>query len=170
MKKFLLAFLLMFSTLSFSATTKDTLNVAQDTVVSKNENIQDIERLVDKYSGKVYDLVKEIAVSLKVPVEKLLTIIAKQALVEGIVYLIVGILSVLIIIKSYKVLKTIHFDEKHNPLIGETQADFLFIVNTIFMVAGCIMFLAFVFNLTTVVQGFVNPEFRIVEILSDTLK
>lgn len=153
--------MLFVSSVSFAETTKDSTTVDPGT-------IGNVERIIDKYSGKVYDLVKELALSLKVPVEKLLIIIAKQALVEAIVYLLVGLLAFFLIYKSYSKIKSITWDGG-SPFIGDKQADAEMLFSVIFGFIGAIMFLVFICHLTTIVTGFVNPEFRIIEILSETL-
>ena len=174
MKKLILLFVLTFSILSFSQT-KDTLTATIDStsVITSTETLQNVEKLVDKYSGKNYDLVKELAQNLKVPVEKLLTIITKQAIVESITNICLGLIGIWLLYLFLNFCKKVKTWSNNNDNIVDENDKNLnaeFIIKLIFVIIGFICLVTFILDINDTVTGLINPEFRIIEILSETLK
>lgn len=170
MKKLTLLVLFLFSTLSFSQKKESSKSEIDTTIVTTTESLQNVEKLVDKYSGKVYELVKELATNLKVPIEKLIIIIAKQALVESIVNIFLGLFGLLTL---YLLLNFFKKVKSWNPNIIGTNDENLngeFIIKLILSIIGFICILVFIFDIQNTITGIVNPEFRIIEILSNSLK
>lgn len=144
MKKILITLLLLFSTTVFSQETEP--------------EISETERMVDKYSGQVKELVSDLAESLKVPVEYVWEVLTKQALVESITFIIIlvlGFIFMLPFIKFSKKVKDWDYlrDKNKNSLVGE------FVFKLILSVIGLVSFAIGLFNIDVIVQGIVNPEY-----------
>lgn len=171
MKKLLLLLILFISTNVFSQQKTDTIKSTIDStnVVTSTETLQNVEKLVDKYSGKIYELVKELAQNLKVPVEKLLIIITKQAIVESITYICIGLIGIYLLWLLLNFCKKVN-DWEYLTNDNDKNLALEFIIKLILGIIGFIMVCIFLFNINTIITGFVNPEFRIIEILSETLK
>lgn len=155
MKKILITLLLLFSTTVFSQETEP--------------EISETERLVDKYSGQVKELVSDLAESLKVPVEYVWEVLTKQALVESFTFIIILILGFILMLPFMKFLKKVEDwdyirDKDNNSLAGE------FVFKLILGILGFISFIIGLFHIHIIVQGIVNPEYYALNKIFELLK
>lgn len=167
MKK-LLTFIILFITFNSYAQTTEP--------ITNSENITTAERIIDKYSGKIYDLVVEMAESLSVPAEYLWKVLVRQAIVESIVYIILLLLGTYFIYLFYNFLTKIEkwrwdynfqgdvpSDKDNNSVAGR------FTVKILIGIAGVVMFLTGIFHIEVIVQGIVNPEYKAIEMIIEAL-
>lgn len=134
---------------------------ADSTSVNIQEEISSIQNLPDSAKvtfTTVYNDVKEaisgIAASLKVGAEYVWTILIKQQIVKGLVYLILLTISLILIISFYKACKNSKEDwlEHGDPTpIG--------IMRIIQIVTGLCLFVISINNLDVILTGLINPEY-----------
>jgi len=166
MKKILtiLTFCLI-SILSYSKNTNDTL--VKETPESVLKQISDSSMLTFK---QVYTDVKSVLValgeSLKVGSEHVYEILVKQQIVDSIVYLIFGLISLYLIISFIKKYKS---DEEWTIDNGETFT-VIGIIRTFQIGVGFIMFITLLFNIDTIITGFINPEYGAIKEILDIIK
>lgn len=161
---------LMFITFGYS----QTIDLNQD-------KITNAERIIDKYSGKIYDLIVEMAEGLAVPAEYVWRVLVRQAIVESITCLIVLITGILLMYLFYNFLskKVDGWEDYENmPFIYVTRPDgsiekktiiSQMVVNIILAVLGFILFIIGMINIDIIVQGIVNPEYKAIEMVIDAI-
>mgnify|MGYP003612622023 CR=1 FL=1 len=95
-----------------------------------------------------------LASALKVTAEHVYGILVKQQIVNSIVYLLTLIIAILILIFCYKEWNKIEIDLRGDP--KETQP---FIFTIVSGIIGITLLLVFLFNIDTMIMGFINPEY-----------
>lgn len=168
MKNYFIIAFMLFSSLIY-AQTGVAGTVEEGVGDVSQEQITTAERIIDKYSGKIHDLIKEMAEGLQVPAEYVWKVLVRQAYVDSITYLLVGIFGIWWVFMLIKfVTKIVDWDDltdrdgkKHSP--GEL------IIKIILAIIGLIMTIVFVCSFGTIVQGFVNPEYKAIELIIEAL-
>lgn len=162
MKKLLLLLTLLLSINSFAQID----SLATDVVEEQGLVIESTaERIIDKYSGKAYDAVKELAAALQVPAEHVYKILVKQAVVNSISYLIIYICILgMIFFGTRLILKESNTDREYNeaPIYG--------ILGGILAAFGVLGFIFILATATEMVGGFVNPEYYAIQEILETFK
>jgi len=150
-----LILVLILSVSSLLATSQDTLKVP----------IPDSTALT---AGKVYNDVKAglsgLSQSLKVGAEYVFTIMVKQQVVEAISCLILLVLALFLIVNWFYAYKSTErwYNSDDPTLIGVVRVFQLFF--------GTVMVLISLFNIDTIVMGFINPEYGAVKDIIEFVK
>jgi hypothetical protein len=169
MKKFLFLLVLLISICSYAQT--DSLSVDIENTVS--ETTTTAERIIDKYSGKAYEAVKELANALKVPAEYVFTVLVKQGVVVGVTWLI---LFIFVICTSIIGLKwwtnPDHWlkskDYRGDPSFEPINAKAIIgIVVTVISFIGIIVCFA---HMDTMITGLLNPEYYAINEVLELIK
>jgi len=162
MKKLLLLFVLLFSTMNYAQT--EAVEKVSDVVQKTTEGVTTTERILDKYSSKAYDAVKELATALQVPAEHVYTILVRQALVDAISYLgavimllIIGTLGLAFVYKNND-----KFDWQYSP-----AGTFAYLGPSSIIILALI---TLVVNIPIIIGGFINPEYYVIKEVLDILK
>jgi len=167
----ILLFALCFSQLNYANTIEDLKGEATeavtnvvDNVVTNTAVVSETERIIDKYSSKVTEVIKGLATALEVPAEFVYEVLVKQQLVNSITYTIVILLLLitpLLYIKSYY--KWVDKNDKDSGILW-----FLWVISTIIpLIAGSIMFLT---DIGSIVMGFVNPDYGAIKDIIEVIK
>ena len=122
------------------------------------------EKIIDKYTGKAYDAIKDLAEALQVPAEYVYTILVKQQLVYSLTYsiAIVAAIALGVLFSKYGI-----------NGIGKAKDDeaggwvAMTIVGTLSLVISTIVFFALIGDIVT---GFVNPEYGAIKEILNTVK
>lgn len=122
--------------------------VQKDSSLVTNSNV---EKLIDKYSGKVEAVLVSLAKELKQPIEHVYGILVKQQVINSMVYSVVPIFALLSLFMAYRngTHKKADFDE------GNALA----VTSIIFLILGIILSIATAFALVPIFTGFFNPEY-----------
>lgn len=135
MKKFLFILMMAFTVPVFANN--------DSTVINENE------RLIDKYSEKVYSAMEQLAEQLKVPAQHVYGVLVKQAVVEAWTILIVAVIGIILLsIFGPKFVKSLLKDDEVRGVLS-------MIISSL----GLIMLTISIINLNTIVGGFLNPEY-----------
>lgn len=95
-----------------------------------------------------------LASALKVTAEHVYGILVKQQIVNSVVYLLILIITILLLIFCYKEWSKIEVDHKGDPKEAKP-----FIFTIVSGIIGFILLLVFLFNIDTMIMGFINPEY-----------
>ena len=177
MKKLLIVTLLVIAGFSSRGDVKQVVSDIKSTADTMMMNADTALHQADtsKLSHKIYADVKSaltgLASGLKVGAEHVYAVLVKQSIVDAITYLLIGVIGFLIVLSWFRSYKS---SEKW--VAGE-DGDFvddgptmLGVVRIIQGVIGIVMFLIMMFNISTVVMGFVNPEFGAIQTILDFAK
>lgn len=160
MKNFLLILFLLVNTLTYSQNDSIPDN-------STDKNVSTAERVIDKYSGKAYDAVKELANALKVPAEHVYTVLVKQGIVEGVTWLVIFIIMSIMLGIAIKIMFTL-------PMFTDSDYDDNVTVPGIFAILGGIIggigVVICLFHIDVMVGGFINPEYYAIREIVEILK
>lgn len=167
MKQFALLMMLLFSTLTF-AQSDDTVESDEEVVQQTEQQVTTAERVIDKYSGKAYEAVKELASALKVPAEHVYTILVKQAVVISITWLVVGILSIILLI--FGVRWTVDANNWNTNTYGSSEPVTKAIIGMVSMVLAVCILIGFFVNMQAMIGGFVNPEYYAIKEILDSIR
>lgn len=158
MKKIILIVFLTFGMLSYSQ--------VNDSIPSK---ISETERIVDKYSDKIYTVVQELAKSLSVPAEYVYKVLVKQSVVESITWLVLFIISIILMIPFIKMSSIIYDWDNMTDKYNNDKSGSL-IPSLLSLIIGIIIFILALFNINIIIQGFVNPEYKAIETIINAIK
>lgn len=151
----------------------DTINATQ------TNTLTEAERLIDKYGGKVYDVIQGLADQLKVPAEYVYKVYTNQFFASGLIaiimtsfFLIFGLTLIVKCVRNYSIGCKKFNEEKEKKYTSDDYCEtFKGVSQVIGTVLGVIMLLASV--IAIIVTGpesltqMVNPEYyTIKEILS----
>jgi hypothetical protein len=154
-KQLILTILLAFINL-YTLKASNVSNIVDTLSKSTKESVQYID--TSSNFKMIYSDIKSglqgLALGLKVGVEHVYDILVKQQVVNSIVYLLIFILAIICMIICYKQWDKIETDRDGDP---EEIKPVAFTV--VFGLLGLILMLIFVFNIDTMVMGFVNPEY-----------
>jgi VIT1/CCC1 family predicted Fe2+/Mn2+ transporter len=167
MKNFIFSLMLLLTTSIY----------AQDSTAVVGE-VTAAERIIDKYSGKAYEAVKELASALKVPAEHVYKVLVMQGVAEGITYLVVGIIGFILgLIGLYYYSYAKRQNIKGNPYnTGGVTSDWQAgncveqTLSVILYVIGGLLILIMMFNISTVVTGLINPEYYALKQVMEVFK
>lgn len=168
MKKILLLLMLSLSLTSFaqSEAVIDSVGESIESVEADvDQTVTTTERILDKYSGKAYDAIKELATAMQVPAEYVYTILVKQAVVNSITYLFIYIIIFGIIYAGIRLVKKeIETDRDYgdDPFHG--------VVGAILLIVGFFGLVFVCTTMATTVGGFINPEYYAIQEILDTFR
>jgi len=112
------------------------------------------------------EALSQLGAALKVGAEHVYEVLVRQQVVESITYLVVGLVSVIFLIICYKQANKVQFDNYNNITKGGINMTYA----VCFGVVGVITGLFALFNIQTIVTGFVNPEYGAIKTILDTIK
>jgi hypothetical protein len=157
MKNLLLILTLMFVTIQVSADSTQT-------------KFQDLKEVVDTSSTfkMIYNDVKDgitaLGSALKVGAEHVYTVLVRQAIVEAITFLIIGIIGLILCTKFVNHYKS---DEKWHENDNPTG---LGVLRVFQVILGSILFLISILTIDVIITGFVNPEYAAIKEILNILK
>ena len=105
--------------------------------------------------GDLKDGVLAIGQSLKVGAEHVYTVLVRQQVVNSVVYLLLGIFSLILGVLSYKQWGLIQYDSRKDEF-NEVRP---LVFTVAFGLTSFVLSLVFFLNLDLVVMGFANPEY-----------
>jgi len=128
-------------------------------------NITQTERLIDKYSGRIYDALEAMAESLKIPVEHVYNILVKQQIVEAVIYIIVLVSGIACFFYFLICLS------RGSKASNDSNAEVMFLVKAIIFGFFSFVFLFVGFcHLDTIVMGLINPEYGAIKDIMEFIK
>lgn len=171
--KFLIATFIFFYT-SFASTAKPTNNLVTDVknttigiVDSTKSAVTGAVKTVDTSSNfkMIYSDLKDGVValgqSLKVGAEHVYKVLVKQQIVKAVVFIFVFLVSLITGILCYKQWGKIEtVEERYQTSVKEVRP---FVFTIVFGLISFITFLVFIFNVDTMIMGFVNPEYGAIQ-------
>lgn len=164
MKRLFSILLISFVGLSTMYAQNDTTNVVNENVTGSN-----VEKLVDKYSGKIEAGIASLAKTLKQPAEHVYMILVRQQYVEASTYLSFWLLTFIFLIIFLKVLKRSKWSENDSAPDHEKFNRYA----TFSIITGALTFIFFLIsfvNIDIVLQGFINPEYGAIMDIVDMFK
>jgi len=169
MRKLIILFLLMFTTLIFSQTTTDS--------ISKPSTAQEVERLVDKYGGKIVDGFNTVVEKTTPLAKEGFYVAVKLNIAQGIGELLPLIFSIIfgyIFIKEYNRINNIlnsdkvpnNMNENYGPM-DEYNVTPLLIMSLIFT---CILFILSLIFTISGIKHLIAPEWYAIEDIINLFK
>lgn len=184
MKRFLTVTLLLLSIMFTSA-----IYAQADSVIADGIQLNEVERIVDKYTSKVAVGITGLAESMEVPAKHVYKVLVKQAVVDSIVWFLILLTGILLMLPFWgtfkrdidwddldETIRTVVKDKEGNETVQEdTKKSGAEIISKLIMaIIGLITIVIGIFHIGTMVQGFVNPEYKaiqdIVQMTSDLMK
>lgn len=143
---------------------------AQNDSTSQSEYVtdSDVEKLVDKYSGKIEATLTSLAETLKQPTEHVYMILIKQQYVHATLYSLCWIFTFILIYAFSKVYPKSRWKEHSSYLHIPEDEKFnkYATLSLIYGVLSLVFLLISIFNTDVIIQGFINPEYgAIMEII-----
>ena len=134
-------------------------NVIKDGIANINVTGTKAEAFIDKYSGKLEAAFVSLAKSLKTPVEHIYKVLVTQQVVKASIFIIADILLIVLsIIFSIWFGKTVNYYSKQKDDWSDYEGPCIILCATtivcIIAAVGCTFG-----SLSTVVTGFINPEY-----------
>jgi hypothetical protein len=171
--KYLLSIIFLFVISFTNAQVLDSIaSKSTQVVTTTKEAVKDGVAVVDTSSNfkHIYTDIKTgitaLAQGLKVGVEHVYMVLVKQQIVNSVVYLFMFILAIVSIIICYKQWGKIEVVEN-----GSEVKEVRPLVGTItFGALGFILSLVFLFNIDTMIMGFVNPEYGAIQQIISVVK
>lgn len=145
-------------------------NIVTEVVDSTKSTINKSVEFVDTSSTfkTIYFDIKSgiagLAAALKVTAEHVYTILVKQQVVNSIICLILGIISIIFIINWFKKYKS---DEKWDSDHGPTA---LGLVRITQIIIGFILLAISLVNIDVIITGFINPEYGAIKEILNFIK
>jgi hypothetical protein len=148
-----------------------TLSVSAQSVAKTQVTESTVERLVDKYSGKIEATLASLAESLKQPVEFVYTVMVRQQYVKAVTHCVIILITILLLIAFYKLLKYGFKPYKEDSSYSNFYENDALIAPTVilgFMAVG--MFLYSIIGMDCVIQGFINPHYGAIKDIGELIK
>ena len=91
-------------------------------------------------------------------------VLVKQAIVEAIIFLVVGVIGLILCTRFINQYKSDEIWSDAGDITG------LGIIRFIQFIFGCILFLVGILNIDVIITGFVNPEYAAIKEILNTLR
>lgn len=154
MKKFIMLLSLLLVLLIPVIAQESVTKIVDETVVQEYVTNSNVEKLIDKYSDKLYASITSLAETLQQPAEYVYKILMKQQLVIGYTYLSVFITMLIISLILFKLNKTIFKEDAWDDV---NVFNFFAIITALICAGFLIAFLADGF------QRILNPEYYAID-------
>ena len=164
----------------------DTIVTAKIDTVTANSTVGEVERLVDKYSGKISDVLTSLAQSLKVPADHVYKVFTNQYFYEGLIstciflfFFIMSIIILPIFISSFRKGHHNHYkkNDKQRSIYDDIRDNYTEtakgIGNIFGMVICSLLLIAMVIVLCVNSDAYMqiaNPEFYTIQNIMSLIK
>lgn len=127
-----------------------------------------MDTLVTTIYKDTKDALQGLAKALGVAAEHVYEILVRQQVVISITYLVIGLIAFTLLIWGGKLFMKIKWAESGNDLVQKGSGYYTFFT-TIFLVIGIIGLGITLFNIGTIITGFVNPEYGAIKAVMDMI-
>jgi hypothetical protein len=172
MKKFILTLSILFALGLTSNLIANTDSSAISSIITTTGNVIDSTKqaitetlsVVDTSSNfkNIYNDLKggvaAIAQSLKIGAEHVFIVLVKQQVVNAIVYLVLALIGIILAFAAYRQWGLIKYNAK-----GDLVEVRPVVFTVIFGVLSFILLIITIFNIDTIIMGFVNPEYGAIQ-------
>ena len=172
MKKFILTLSILFALGLTSNLIANTDSSAISSIITTTGNVIDSTKqaitetlsVVDTSSNfkNIYNDLKggvaAIAQSLKIGAEHVFIVLVKQQVVNAIVYLVLALIGIILAFAAYRQWGLIKYNAK-----GDLVEVRPVVFTVIFGVLSFILLMITIFNIDTIIMGFVNPEYGAIQ-------
>jgi len=173
MKKFILTLSILFALGLTSNLIANTDSSAISSIITTTGNVIDSTKqaitetlsVVDTSSNfkNIYNDLKggvaAIAQSLKIGAEHVFIVLVKQQVVNAIVYLVLALIGIILAFAAYRQWGLIKYNAKGDSIAEVRPVVF----SVIFCVLSFILLIITIFNIDTIIMGFVNPEYGAIQ-------
>lgn len=131
---------------------------------AQDEQITEAERIVDKYTGKAGDAIKELATALEQPAEHVYAILVRQSLSEGILFTIGG---VVLLIAGFWIIKlSMSVNKVKDSYRDMVYPDYKYVLS---VSGSLILVLSFIILIASPLR-ILNPEYYAIKEIMDVFK
>lgn len=157
MKNFLFLFMCLFVVTQVSAD-------STQTKFNELKEVVDTSSTFKMIYNDVKDGIAALGSALKVGAEHVYYVLVKQAIVEAIIFLVVGIIGLIFCTRFVNQYKSDEIWSDRGDATG------LGVVRLIQFIFGGILFLVGILNINVIITGFVNPEYAAIKEILNTLR
>jgi phosphoglycerol transferase MdoB-like AlkP superfamily enzyme len=138
----------------------------EEQVVTTPANTTEVERIIDKYSGKIYEQFMELVEVSKGPAEELFNMLVYKKQIEGLFYFLPLIITIILIIISFKIYRywdNLSEEEEYDK--GEMVGGIFAAVIVLFVIGVIVTFC----TIKTAVMYLMFPEWYVILDLIDMI-